>query len=202
MVAAGMLLTMVPILNDDPDEEMEDYIDDHSSAGDFQSDPEGSRGEEGLEKSADESLELVVGMTPPNRPNESFQDHHEESSGGMTSFDTGATHSDMADGSGSLRSRGKESERMMPSDTDSYGMMEESSRQPSDLPYFNATRKLSLGESRSLTCSRQSSQDKEPEFRANTIEWENGQCSSQGMGSVRSDGRKEEGPGCEYECSR
>lgn len=163
----------------DQDEEMEDYIDDHSSAGDFQSDPEGSRGEEGLEKSADESLELVVGMTPPNRPNESFQDHREESSRGMTSYDTGATHGDMPDGSGSLRSRGKESERMMPSDTDSYGMMEESSRKPSDLPYFNATRKLSLGESRSLTFSRQSSQEEE----ANTIEWENSQCSSQGMES-------------------
>nr|XP_054748022.1 DNA excision repair protein ERCC-6-like [Lytechinus pictus] len=164
----------------DQDEEMEDYIDDHSSGGESRSNAEAPSTKQELLSSANESLDLVVGMTPPRGQNGDFQVGSRESSRGTTSFYTGEPHGGMVDDSGSLRSRNEESKQLMPSDTDSYGMMEVSSGQPSDLPHFNATRKLSLEESRSLTCS-QMTRDEEADFKANTIDWENGRCSSQDM---------------------
>ncbi|XP_072164518.1 uncharacterized protein [Diadema setosum] len=130
----------------------------------------------------DDSYELVVGMSPPKHLTEG-------STGSLLTgegsdpfpLDMATSNIVLTSGSALADSCSGPSKHQMPSDTDSYGMTELASGRQSDVPYFDATRQLSLEESKSLTLSRAESRCSDANSRGHTIEWEEGEGSKEQM---------------------
>ncbi|XP_071509102.1 uncharacterized protein [Diadema antillarum] len=126
----------------------------------------------------DDSYELVVGMSPPKHLTEGSTGSLLTGEGSdPCSLDMATSNIVLTSGSALADTSSRPSKHQMPSDTDSYGMTELASGRQSDVPYFDATRQLSLEESKSLTLSRAESRSSDANSRGHTIEWEDGEGS-------------------------
>ncbi|XP_071508949.1 uncharacterized protein [Diadema antillarum] len=126
----------------------------------------------------DDSYELVVGMSPPKHLTEGSTGSLLTGEGSdPCPLDMATSNIVLTSGSAFADSSSRPSKHQMPSDTDSYGMTELASGRQSDVPYFDATRQLSLEESKSLTLSRAESRSSDANSRGHTIEWEDGEGS-------------------------